>query len=222
MNPQPIIHIIADDREAQSGVIEALQQTPNVEVQIQRLTTGDYQIERRWCFERKTLPDFAQSIIDTRLFTQAKRMANSSLATAIILEGSGNSLAHLNVRREAIQGAMISLSLIFGIPILRSMDPAETARVMIYAARQLSRHEACAFPSNRKRAKSKRKIQTRILQAMPGIGPKLAETLIGQFGNVQSVMSASEEDLQKIEGIGKKTANGIRMAVQEEIVPYQA
>ncbi len=83
--PSAVIQVLADDRESQSGVVEALNQIPDVEVQIQRLTTGDYRIQNRWCFERKTISDFAQSIVDTRLFSQAKRLANSGYAAAMIL-----------------------------------------------------------------------------------------------------------------------------------------
>jgi ERCC4-type nuclease len=216
----PIIRVVVDHRESQSGVPEFLKQIPHVDVQLQQLTTGDYQIQNRWCFERKTLVDFARSIIDGRLFSQASRLASSRTSTAIILEGKGSDLSSLKIRREALQGAMISLTLIFGIPVLRSMDPAETARVMIYAARQLDRHEAHAFPQNRKRAKSKRKIQSRILQALPGIGPERAEILLDRFGSVQAVMTANLEELQKIDGIGEKIAGGVRLVLQEEFSCY--
>ena len=39
--------------------------------------------------------------------------------------------------REAIQGALINVSLILGIPVLRSRDAEESARIMLYAGRQL-------------------------------------------------------------------------------------
>ena len=216
----PIIHVIVDDRESQSGVAEILRQMPNVEVHFRRLVTGDYQVQNRWCFERKTMSDFACSIMDGRLFSQACRLANSLSPVAIILEGRGNDLSSLGIRREAMQGAMISLNLVFGIPVLRSMEPAETARLMIYAARQLDGHHAKAFPSHSKRAKSRRRVQMRILEALPGVGPERAETLLDRFGTVQAVMTAGPEDLQGVKGIGEKISNGIRLAVQEHSTPY--
>ncbi|MGD8294966.1 MAG: hypothetical protein PVG67_01165 [Desulfobacterales bacterium] len=41
------IHIIADDHECKSEVIESLMQIEDVDVTIRRLTMGDYQINNR-------------------------------------------------------------------------------------------------------------------------------------------------------------------------------
>lgn len=60
----PTISITADDREARSGVIAALQTMDGVELTVQRLEVGDYRVGDGLVFERKTLPDFALSIKD--------------------------------------------------------------------------------------------------------------------------------------------------------------
>ena len=49
------IKIIADDRECKSDVIRALSEIENVEVDIRRISVGDYQIGGRVIVERKTL-----------------------------------------------------------------------------------------------------------------------------------------------------------------------
>ena len=71
------IHITADDREQKSEVIKLLSEIENVDVGIRRLSVGDYQIGSRVIVERKTLKDFAVSIVDGRLFKQMIRLANS-------------------------------------------------------------------------------------------------------------------------------------------------
>lgn len=58
------INIIADDREQKSEVIPSLSRIEKVTVRIQRISIGDYQIDNRVVVERKTLKDFAISIID--------------------------------------------------------------------------------------------------------------------------------------------------------------
>ena len=63
------ITVIADDRERKSQVIQFLSKMKNVSVAIKRLSLGDYLVENRLVFERKTLNDFALSIIDGRLFS---------------------------------------------------------------------------------------------------------------------------------------------------------
>jgi Fanconi anemia group M protein len=71
------INITADDREQKSEVIKSLMGIEKVEVCIRRLSMGDYQVEKRVIVERKTLKDFAVSIIDGRLFKQMIWLANS-------------------------------------------------------------------------------------------------------------------------------------------------
>ena len=133
--PNPVC-VVADDRETRSGVVEALRQMPGVKVSVQRLAVGDYEIDGRCLFERKTLQDFASSLADQRLFAQASRLVTNRPMVALVLEGRAADLAESGMRREALQGALISLSLIFGLPVLRSLDPQETARLLIYAASQ--------------------------------------------------------------------------------------
>ncbi|MDD2603242.1 MAG: ERCC4 domain-containing protein, partial [Desulfobacteraceae bacterium] len=131
------VWITADDREAGSGVIEALEALEGVQVRVERLSLGDYQVGDQLLFERKTLADFAMSVIDGRLFRQAVRLANASRRGALLLEGTGRDLPATGVRREALTGALVTVSLILGIPVLRSRDPAESARVMVFAAHQV-------------------------------------------------------------------------------------
>jgi len=73
-----LINIIADDREQKSEVIQMLSGKEKVKLEIQRLSIGDYQVDSRVLVERKTLKDFALSIIDGRLFKQMIFLANST------------------------------------------------------------------------------------------------------------------------------------------------
>lgn len=215
------IRVVADDREAASGVVEALRALPGVEVSLERLAVGDYAVDGRCVFERKTVVDFALSIADGRLFQQAWKLGGLLEPAAIILEGHAGDLAQTQMRREALQGAMVSLSLIFHLPVLRALDAAETARLMLYAAQQLRRHETTPGVRYLRRPKQKRRLQFRILQGLPGIGPIRAKQLLDQFGSVEAVMTASSDHLEQVEGIGERTAAAIRDALQEEAPPYR-
>jgi len=59
-----------------------------------------------------------------------------------------------------------------------------------------------------------------ILQGLPGVGRDRAERLLNAFGTVEAVIMAGTEDLQRVDGIGQKTAEKIKWAVSEEISPY--
>ncbi|HOO92902.1 MAG TPA: ERCC4 domain-containing protein, partial [Opitutales bacterium] len=95
-------------------------------------------------------------LMDGRLFSQASRMVQSPLRPAYIIEGDAHDWNCLNVTRSAIQGALISLMLIFDIPVLRSTDAAETARLACYAGRQLIRaRSGTHVPTRQLKAKEK-------------------------------------------------------------------
>jgi DNA excision repair protein ERCC-4 len=209
------IQIIADDRERNSGVVESLSDIENVTVQTQRLGIGDYQIDGRLLVERKTLQDFAVSIIDGRLFRQMTRMANSGFKGVLILEGKIQEISGLGLTREAMQGGMITVSLILGIPVLRSQNPSETAKLIVYCARQITSVSQTGIYRQGYRPKTKRKRQLYILQGFPGVGRERADRLLDKFGSIEAVVSASSQDLQAVSGIGKRVADKIRWAVSE-------
>ena len=213
------INIIADDREYKSEVIESLMDIENVDVNIRRLSMGDYQIDSRLIVERKTLKDFAVSIIDGRLFKQMIRLANSKSKVVLIIEGTASDTAELGMTREAMQGGLITVSLILGIPVLRSKDPSETAKLMVYIARQIESMAMGGVQRHGYRPKTKRKRQLFILQGLPGVGPERAGRLLDRFGSVEVAISASSSELQSVDGIGKSIADKIRWAVNDRVPP---
>ena len=115
-----MIQVVIDDRGTNDTVVETLRSIPDVQVEIRRLALGDYEIDGRLLFERKTLADLSASITDGRLFQQACRLASSTLSKALILEGTSRDIPEGGVRREAIQGALVHVTLFLGILILRA------------------------------------------------------------------------------------------------------
>ena len=214
------INIIADDRECKSEVIASLLQIEEVDITILRLTMGDYQIDNRLLVERKTLKDFALSIIDGRLFKQMIRLANSKSESVLILEGTASDIVDLGMTREAMQGALITVSLILGIPVLRSKDPFETAKLMVYIVRQIEAIARGGMQRHGYKPKGKMKRQLFILQGLPGVGQERAGRLLARFGSVEAAISASSRQLQSVDGIGKGIAEKIRWAVSERVSPY--
>jgi len=214
MNP---IEIIADYRENQSSVWEYLSALPDVRLRWKDLSTGDYIVEQGAIFERKTASDFAASLIDQRLFSQAKRLAEQPLRAGFIIEGGADDWNMLGVRREALQGALITLTLIFDLPVFRSRDPKETAQLLVYEGHQFARlHED--LPRYRiYKAKRKRTRELRLLATLPTVGSDRAYRLLDYFGSVQACITATASELERVPGIGPKTAAAIRDLVSPEI-----
>lgn len=216
----PRIEILADDRELSGGVVDALRQRDEVSLAIERLPLGDYLIDGALLVERKTLGDLVASIKDGRLFGQGLRLAVSPLRKALILEGTSADLMGSKMRREAIQGALIAITLYLGIPLLRSRGPAETAQLMLFAARQGRSVAAGTAPRPGRQPRGKSRIQSRVLQGLPGVGPQRARGLVERFGSLEGVMQADTEALASVRGIGRATAEAIRWAVKEAESAY--
>lgn len=209
------VHIVIDHREARTLTASALAAQEGALVEYQHLSVGDYLIDNTFVFERKTLADFAASIQDGRLFRQALALTKlpARMRGAIILEGSSAGMSESAMSRGSLQGALITISLFFGIPILRSLNGDESARLMVYAARQAKTYTSRALPRHGKRPQGKRKAQLALLQGFPGVGPGRAKELLDHFGSIEAICTAAPEDLASISGIGKHTAKKIRWVI---------
>ena len=208
------VQIVVDDRERPSGVIQELEKALGAVVKIEHLPVGDYCVDGAVLIERKTAADFAQSLIDGRLFGQAGRMSSTALRPAYIIEGTSSEWAGLGVSREALQGALVTLMLIFDVPVFRSSDPAESARLIFYIGSQLVRQRDPGYaPYRQAKAKRKKTRQLRILQSLPGVGADRAKKLLERFRTVRACFTASPTELSEVEGIGSKTAAAIDQVI---------
>ena len=133
----------------------------------------------------------------------------------MLLEGSEEDVAECAMTRKAIQGALISVSVILGIPVLHSRNAEESTRFMLYAGRQVQSMISGAVTRAGHRPKSKRRTQLHILQGLPAVGPVRAARLLEKYGTVEAVLTARLEDLTLVAGIGRFAAERIRWAVSE-------
>ena len=217
---EPLIPIFIDDRERASPLPAELARSGVFALEVKRLALGDYLVDGRFLFERKTLPDLALSIQDGRLFRQALRLAQSPLRAGLILEGTAADLGGSEMRWEAMQGALVTLALFIGLPLLRCRTPAETARTFEFVARQGRAVAGGALPRRGRRPKGKAAWQRYLLQGLPSIGPARAARLLERFGTVEAVVTADAAALAAVPGIGANTARTLRWAVEEPRVDY--
>jgi len=214
--------IIVDDREARaSRVANILEENHEAQVIRKRLRAGDYLVEGHILVERKRIPDFLASLCDGRLFRQAAALANGGLRGLVIIEGHGPEWNRRGVGRAAIQGALLTLGIVFHLQILRSRDEAETARLLLFAAGQAGQTRKRFLRRPGWRPKDKRARQVYFLTGLPGVGTARAQALLDRFGSIEEVITASEQDLSNVPNIGAKTAAAIRWAVKETVITYQ-
>ena len=195
--------IIADYREFQSGIPTMLLKR-EIETKLENLSAGDYLVNDQILVERKTAEDFVQSIISNRLFYQCEKMKWNSYHHLLVIEGNPYTTKH-KISREAIKGALLSISTAWQIPVMFTKDKIETFDLLISTGNQILKSKIPNIRRGYKPKKPKNQ-QLYLLQGLPEIGPALAYRLLLHFGSVKKIMRATEKQLLKVEGVGKTKA----------------
>jgi len=201
------IIVFADTREFPSGVVKELARKDCV-VKSKQLDVGDYICSDRVGIERKATSDFLQSIVDSRLFEQAKSLSESYPNPLIIIEGDIKDLyTTRNIHPNAINGALSSLAIDYKIPILWSMDGEHTAAIVYTIAKREQVNEGRTVAiRGEKRTFAMPQQQEFLIAGLPNISTILAKRLLSELKTPNKIFSANEESLTKVEGIAKKKA----------------
>ena len=211
--------VFADTREGNSKVIRHLSEM-EIDVKVQAMTVGDYQVSDEVVIERKTAKDFVDSIVDKRLFKQARSLMEEFKRPLIILEG--DDLYNGMINPNAIRGSIASIALDFGISIIPTRNAQDTAAMIKrIAIREQSGEKTPIQIRTDKKPVNLWEQQLFIIESLPNIGPVNAKNLLEHFGTVANIINASESQLQEVEGIGKKTAANIRKVVDSKYLYFQ-
>ena len=211
--------VFADTREGNSKVIRHLSEM-EIDVKVQAMAVGDYQVSDEVVIERKTAKDFVDSIVDKRLFKQARSLMEEFKRPLIILEG--DDLYKGMINPNAIRGSIASIALDFGISIIPTRNAQDTAAMIKrIAIREQSGEKTPIQIRTDKKPVNLWEQQLFIIESLPNIGPVNAKNLLEHFGTVANIINASESQLQEVEGIGKKTAANIRKVVDSKYLYFQ-
>ncbi len=216
-NQELVVYV--DTREGNSKVIRALD-TIGVKVKVNTMAVADYQVSEEVAIERKTAKDFVDSIVDKRLFKQARMMMEEFKKPIMILEGDDFYSGFINP--NAIRGAMTSIALDYGISIIPTRTEEDTAAMIkrIAIREQKGEKRSIQIRTERK-PQNLWEQQLFIIESLPNIGPVHAKRLLEHFGSVKAVLEADEKKLQEVEGIGKKTAKNIREVVEGKYLYFK-
>ena len=211
--------VFADTREGNSKVIRHLSEM-EIDVKVQAMAVGDYQVSDEVVIERKTAKDFVDSIVDKRLFKQARSLMEEFKRPLIILEG--DDLYNGMINPNAIRGSIASIALDFGISIIPTRNAQDTAAMIKrIAIREQSGEKTPIQIRTDKKPVNLWEQQLFIIESLPNIGPVNAKNLLEHFGTVANIINASESQLQEVEGIGKKTAANSRKVVDSKYLYFQ-
>ncbi|MBC8741873.1 hypothetical protein F6X40_35585 [Paraburkholderia sp. UCT31] len=205
-------HIIVDHRESRSAVIQALRADPAVTLEVKELSCGDYLVREDVAIERKSATDFVLSIFDQRLFQQVARLKQEFARPIFVVEGDVFK-TRSQISPQSLQGAISYLVAVEGVTLLTYDSPAQTAALIATMARHLQDGLGYEVPTRAAKPKLGPDTAQFLLEGLPGCGPKTAKTLVSTFGSPLAAFNASVEELCKVPGVGKKTAERFRDAL---------
>jgi Fanconi anemia group M protein len=209
------VEIVADQRELDATIARDLSTRDGIETRLETLAVGDYILSDRVSVERKTVSDFLDTLTggDRSMFEQIGDAARNYARPVVVIEG-GDLYGARNVHHKAIQGALASLAVDFGASILRTSDETETADLLeTIARREQETGDREVDVHGEKQSRTLPEQQEYVVSSVAEVGPVTARTLLEHFGSVEAVMTADEDDLMAVDGVGEVTASRIREVV---------
>ena len=209
------IEIVVDQRELDSSIAKELSKRDGVVTRLETLAVGDYVLSDRVAVERKSVADFLDTLAggDRSMFEQVGDLTRNYSRPIVIIEGT-NLYSERNIHPNAIRGAVASLAVDFNASVLRTDDEDETTALLeTVAAREQQTRNRAVSVHGEKQAKTRAEQQEYVVSSIADIGPVTARALLEALGSVEAVMTARNDDLQEVTGVGEITADTIREIV---------
>jgi len=209
------VEIVADQRELDSTIARDLSTRDGIETRLETLAVGDYVLSDRVVVERKTVADFLDTLTggDRSLFEQLGDAIRNYSRPVVVVEGE-DLYGQRNVHPKAIHGALASLAVDFGASVMQTAGEAETADLLeVIATREQQREDREVSVHGEKQSKTLTEQQEYTVASIAEVGPVTARALLSELGSVEAVMTADQESLEEVEGVGPVTAERIREVV---------
>lgn len=189
--------ILVDTEEGRSSVPAQLVAL-GVTVEILQLPVGDYLVASGIAVERKSISDLHRSLENGRLWSQVSALRRELNRAYLLVEGRDLDVGR--VSSSGVRGALLHI-VDQGIPVIRSIDPADSARWLCLIAKRAQRAERGVEPRRRGRRRMVAS-PAGVLATVPGISPSAADRVLARFGSIAAAAAASEAELRRVEGIG--------------------
>lgn len=213
--PEPVT-LLVDHKEPPS-IITALRRVKNLHVMRTELAVGDYQVEGRIVFERKSNEDFHRSLADkgAHLMIQAESMAATGMHRVLLIEGGAYA------RRQFVLNKLAStlsyLQNVHGIHVTPTMNQQHSVYAIVQAVKHhmfgMSTEIVQPDPIDKREASvDPTRLARLLLRHFQGVSEERANALAAHFGTFAAIAVATEEQLREVKGIGKNTAAGMHAA----------
>jgi len=197
--------ILADHREKSGGVVKELIDL-GVSLELKQLESADYILSGRVGVEKKSVQDFVASIIDGRLLEQVKELKRNFERSLVVIEGEEDIYSVRKVHANAIRGMLGAITIGYGVPVLYTKNPRDTAGLLVVLAKR-EQDKSRDYSFHERKPLTLKEQQEFVVSALPGVGIGTAKLFLEKFGSVRRLVNASKEELVSIEGIGEKTTS---------------
>lgn len=177
-------------------------------VEPEKLDCGDY-IVGDFIIERKAGTDFISSVRSGSLYRQMAEMMKQDYDPVVLIEGNLDTAAmqaNANMSELLHHKASIMME---GVTLVETGSRYDTVKF-------LKSLESQTDGTPKRPIRPVEKVDNRarfIVEGLPDIGPNMAEKLLGEFGDPETVITATKDDLMEVSGVGEKTAEKIRNSV---------
>ncbi|MFW5917166.1 MAG: ERCC4 domain-containing protein, partial [Halorubrum sp.] len=212
------VEVVVDQRELDSSIAKDLSTRDGLVTRLETLAVGDYVLSDRVAVERKSAADFVDSMLDSdrSMFEQVGELARAYARPVMVVEGT-NLYGQRDIEPNAIRGALASLAVDFDVSVLRTEGETDTTELLaMIARREQETRDREVSVHGEKTTKTRAEQQEYVVSSIADIGPVTARTLLEHFGTVEAVMTAPEDDLLDVDGVGPVTAERIREVVGSE------
>lgn len=212
------VEVVVDQRELDSSIAKDLSTRDGLVTRLETLAVGDYVLSDRVAVERKSAADFVDSMLDAdrSMFEQVGELSRAYARPVMVVEGT-NLYGQRDIDPNAIRGALASLAVDFDVSVLRTEGESDTTELLAtIAKREQETRDREVSVHGEKTTKTRAEQQEYVVSSIADIGPVTARTLLEHFGTVEAVMTAPEDDLLEVEGVGPVTAERIREVVGSE------
>ncbi len=206
LKPVGKILIVADYRERE---IISLLKALGAVVKEENLPIGDFLASSRTVIERKAHSDFISSIIDGRIFEQMEDMEKNYEKRIVLIEGYSDRFISENAYKATVATLVTN-----GTTILSTKSQQDTAKTIFWIAKKEQQENKIpvAIKVGKKPVDSKKQKEF-LVSSIPGISSILAQRLLKEFGSVENIFAADENELKKVKGLKEKTVKSIRKLI---------
>lgn len=208
------MHILVDSREDSDtimviqnaardpGLLKTLKENSITVEIVGNMESGDI-VCGEYAIEHKKPADYRDSLFGGRLSNQVDAMKRNFQACAVLYSGHDYELFQDNIGTGSVASLVVQ-----GVPVICCGNLKTMAVVAIKMLHKWNDNKVRdSNPSiNQKRSKDD---QLNVVTGIPGIAEKQGNALLAHFGSIEAIITASIEELQAVDGIGKEKAKVI-------------